>query len=69
MDVLRTRIAALIAACAVAVALPACGDGDGKGAAEELEKGVKKGGNKVEKEGRELEDDARGGGGKDRKEK
>ena len=67
MDVLRSRVAAAVAALAVSVALPACGDDDGKGAAEEVEKGakkagkaVKKGAKKVEKEGRELEDDIKG---------
>ncbi len=67
MEVLRTRIAALIAAFAVATAFAACGDDDGKGAAEEiekgaekLEKGARKGAKKIEKEGRELEDDVRG---------
>ncbi len=55
MHVLRTKFAALIAACSLAVALPACGD-DGKGAGKEVkkgakkvEKGAKKGAKKVEK--------------------
>lgn len=60
MNLSRSRIAALVAACFVAVAFPACGDNDGKGAAEEVEKGAKQGAKKVEKEGKELEDDARG---------
>ena len=60
MNLSRSRIAALIAACAIAIAVPACGDDDGKGAAEEVEKGAKKGAKKVEKEGKELEDDVRG---------
>ena len=60
MHLLRTRLVSLIAACAVAVALPACGDDDGKGAAEEIEKGAKKGADEIKKEGKEFEDDARG---------
>jgi len=60
MNLSRSRIAALIAACSIAIAVPACGDDDGKGAAEEVEKGAKKGAKKVEKEGKELEDDVRG---------
>jgi len=60
MDVMRTRLAAAVAALAVAFALPACGDDDGKGAAEDVEKGVKKGADKVKKGGEELEDDVKG---------
>ena len=60
MNVFRTRFAALLTACSLAVAFPACGDDDGQGAAEEIEKGAKKGAKKVEKEGKELEDDVRG---------
>ena len=57
---LRSRIAAGIAALAFAVALPACGDDDEKGAAEQIEKGVDKGANEVEREGNELDDDVQG---------
>jgi hypothetical protein len=42
------------------VALPACGDGDGEGAAEEIEKGAEKGANEVEKQGNEIDDDVKG---------
>lgn len=60
MDMLRNRLIAAVAASAMALAVPACGDNDDKGAAEELEKGVKKGAKKIKKEGRELEDDVKG---------
>ncbi len=60
MNLLRTRLATGVAALAFAVALPACGDDDGKGAAEEIEKGAKKGANEVEKQGKELDDDLKG---------
>ena len=60
MHLLRTRLAALIVACSLAAALPACGDDDGKGASEKINKGAKKGAKKVEKGAKELEDDARG---------
>ena len=60
MYLLRNRFAAGIAALAFAVAVPACGDDDEKGAAEEVERGVEKGANEVEKEGNELDDDAKG---------
>jgi hypothetical protein len=60
MDVLRSRFAAGIAALAFAVALPACGDDDEKGAAEEVEKGVEKGADEVEQEGNEIDDDVKG---------
>lgn len=60
MDLLRSRIAAGIAALAFAVVLPACGDDDGKGAAEEIEKGAEKGADEVEREGNELDDDVKG---------
>lgn len=63
---LRSRTAAVVTAFALATAFSACGDDDGRGAAEEidkgakkLEKGAKEGAEKVEKEGRELEQDAR----------
>ena len=60
MNLLRTRLATGVAALAFAVALPACGDDDGKGAAEEIEKGAKKGANEVEKQGNEIDDDVKG---------
>jgi len=61
VDVLRTRLAASAAALAfAAVALPACGDDDGKGAAEEINQGVKKGAKGVEKQGNEIDDDLKG---------
>ncbi len=61
MNVLRNRVAACLAALILAaVALPACGDDDGKGAAEEIEKGAKKGANEVEKQGNEIDDDVKG---------
>jgi len=61
MHVLRTRLATCVAALAfAAAALPACGDDDGKGAAEEIDEGVKKGANEVEKQGNEIDDDVKG---------
>ncbi len=60
MDALRNRLVAALVASAVALALPACGDDDGKGASEKLDKGVKKGAKKIKKEGKELEDDVKG---------
>ena len=60
MHLLRNRFAAGIAALAFAVAVPACGDDDEKGAAEEIERGAEKGANEVEKEGNELDDDVKG---------
>ncbi len=60
MHLLPNRFAAGIAALAFAVAVPACGDDDEKGAAEEIESGVEKGASEVEKEGNELDDDAKG---------
>ena len=60
MDVLRNRLAAAVAALAFAFVVPACGDDDGKGAAEDIEEGVEKGAKKAEKEGKELEDDVKG---------
>jgi hypothetical protein len=61
MDVFRSRLAAIVVAAAfVGVALPACGDDDGQGAAEEIEKGAEKGADEVEKEGNEIDDDVRG---------
>ncbi len=60
MHLLRSRFAAGIAALAFAVAMPACGDDDEKGAAEEIERGVEEGAKEVEKEGNELDDDAKG---------
>ena len=61
MTVLRSRFAACVAALAfAAVALPACGDDDGKGAAEEVERGAKKGAEEVEQQGNEIDDDVKG---------
>ncbi len=60
MDVWCTRSAAALAALAFAAALPACGDDDGKGAAEEIEKGVKKGAKEAERQGNEIDDDLKG---------
>ena len=61
MNVLRNRFAACLAALAfAAVALPACGDDDGKGAAEDVERGAKKGAKEVEQQGNEIDDDVKG---------
>ena len=60
MTLCRSRIAAIVAALAVAVALPACGDDDDKGVSEKIDKGVKKGANEVEKQGNEIDDDVKG---------
>ena len=60
MSLLRNRFAAGIAALAFGLALPACGDDDEKGAAEQIEKGVEEGADEVEKEGNELDDDVKG---------
>lgn len=61
MNVLRSRLAACLAPLAfAAVALPACGDGDGKGASEEIEKGAEKGANEIERQGNEIDDDVKG---------
>ena len=61
MNVMRNRFAACLAAVAFAVvALPACGDDDGKGAAEEVERGAKKGAKEVEQQGNEIDDDVKG---------
>lgn len=60
MNFLRTRLGAILAALAFAAALPACGDDDGKGAAEEIEQGTKKGAKEVEKQGNEIDDDVKG---------
>ena len=61
MDVVRTRSAAALAALAFSVvSLPACGDDDGRGAAEEIEQGVKKGAKEVERQGNEIDDDVKG---------
>jgi len=66
MDLLRSRTAAIVTAFALATAFSACGDNDGRGAAEEVEKGAKEleqgakeGAKELEREGRELEQDAR----------
>jgi hypothetical protein len=60
MNLFRGRFAAAVAALAVAVAMPACGDDDDKGAAEEIDKGVEEGANEVEKQGNEIDDDVKG---------
>jgi len=61
MHVLRTRFAAAVAALAFAApVLAGCGDDDGKGAAEEIEKGAEKGADEAEKQGDELDDDLKG---------
>ena len=61
MNKLRNRFAACLVALAfAAVALPACGDDDGEGAAEEIERGAEKGADEVEKQGEELDDDVKG---------
>ena len=67
MDLLRNRLVAALMAGAFALALPACGDDDDKGAVEEIEKGAGKAKDTVEKEGRELKEDVVGkdDGGKD----
>ncbi|MGI8945925.1 MAG: hypothetical protein ACR2GL_06780 [Thermoleophilaceae bacterium] len=61
MYVFRSRLASALAALAfTTVALSACGDDDGEGAAEEIEQGVKKGVDEVEKQGNEIDDDFKG---------
>ena len=60
MDLLRNRLVAVLMAGAFALALPACGDDDDKGAVEEIEKGAGKAKDKIEKEGKELKDDVEG---------
>lgn len=72
VNVLRNRLTALLGALAFAAgALTACGDDDGKGVAEDVEKGAKKGAEDVEKgakkgareveqEGNEVDDDIKG---------
>lgn len=60
MYLLRNRLTAGVAALAFALALPACGDDDEKGAAEKIEKGVEKGADEVEQEGNEIDDDVKG---------
>lgn len=72
MDVLRNRLVAALATLAfAAAALPACGDDDGRGAAEEIERdaekgakeverGAERGAKEVEQEGNELDDDLKG---------
>ena len=61
MKTLRTRLgASLVALAFAAVALPACGDDDGKGASEKIEEGAKKGAREVEKQGNEIDDDVKG---------
>ena len=70
MNVLRNRVAACLAALILAAfALPACGDDDGKGAAEEVERGAKKGAKEVERQGNEIDDDAKGTDEKHQKDK
>ena len=70
MDILRNRLAACVAALALAgVALPACGDDDEKGAAEEIQEGAEKGANEVEKQGNEIDDDVKGTDEKNQKDK
>ncbi len=60
MDLLRSRLPAALIAAVLALSVSACGDDDGKGASEQIEKGVNKGAKKIEKEGRELDDDVKG---------
>ena len=60
MYVLRSRVAMALVALAAAFAMPACGDDDGKGASEEIEKGAGEAKDEIEQEGRELEDDVEG---------
>ncbi len=60
MDFLRTRVVMALVALAATFATPACGDDDGKGASEEIEKGAGEAKDGIEKEGRELEDDVEG---------
>lgn len=61
MQVLRNRLAAAVAALAfAATGLASCGDDDEKGAAEEIEQGVKKGADEVEEQGNEIDDDIKG---------
>lgn len=60
MYLLRNRFAAAIAALAFSVGLPACGDDDEKGAAEQIDKGVEKGADELEQEGNEIDDDVKG---------
>ena len=60
MDILRNRLAAELGASAVAFAPTACGDDDGKGVSEDVNKGAKKGAKKIKTDGKELEDDVTG---------
>ena len=60
MDLLRNRLVAALMAGAFALAFPACGDDDDKGAVEEIEKGAGEAKDKIEKEGRELGEDVAG---------
>lgn len=61
MHVLRNRLTAAVAALAfAATGFAGCGDDDGKGAAEEIKKGVKKGANEAEKQANEIDDDLKG---------
>ena len=61
MHILRNRLTAAVAALAfAATGLAACGDDDGKGAAEEIKKGVEKGADEAEKQANEIDDDVKG---------
>ena len=61
MQVLRSRLGAAVAALAfAATGLAACGDDDEKGAAEDVEQGVKEGADEVEEQGNEIDDDVKG---------
>jgi len=59
MDFARNRFTALLAAATVAVALTACGDDDGEGVGESIQREGKEAGEKLEREGKEAGDDIR----------
>lgn len=54
MKTVRSRLPAALTAATLALALGACGDGDGNGAAEEIDKAK----DKIEREGKQLRRDA-----------
>jgi len=64
---MRTRLTALMAAGAVAVAFPACGDDDGKGVGEAAGREGKKAGKAAKREGKEAGQDIKREAGKAKK--
>jgi len=57
MELIRNRSTALLAAATVAMAFSACGDDDGNGVAEGIEREGKKAGKAAERKGRKDADD------------